>query len=250
MQAIHGQSGSISGYVYNDNDSASIPGAHIIIDTGQKKYWAVSDNNGFFKIKPVEPGTYSALFSFSGLDSLKISNIKVTSDLDTYLKKIYMTSRNLPLVVIKFDYGLIDEDGGMITKVDALTMKKLPTRGDMKTVLSYMSTDYFVSERSQQVLFRGSREGASAYYIDGIRVEGMVLPGMGVGYMQVYSGGVPARFGDFTGGVVEVETKSYNDCVEERKSIDLYLKITEAPAIVTLPEPTESDPETENAENP
>jgi hypothetical protein len=228
--------GSISGYIYSANDSLSIPGANVLIDTGLKKYWANTDLDGFFKIKPIEPGTYSILITYAGSDSLRLSEIKVSSGFDTKIKKTFLTSKSLGETEIIADLGLIDEDGGMIIKLDKLVLDRIPAKGDMKAVLSYMSTDFYVSERSQNVLFRGSREGASAFYIDGIRSETMTLPGLGVGYMQIYSGGVPARFGDFTGGVIEVETKSYNDWLEEMNSKDLYVLYTDAPTIVSIAE--------------
>lgn len=238
-------SGSISGYVYNQNDSLSIPGAYVIIETGQKKYWATTDAQGFFRIKPVEPGTYSVLITYSGLDSLKINNIGVTSSLDTYIKKVYLSSRMLTTTVITYKEDLIDEDGGSIIKMDHIMLDALPQKGDMLAVLKYVSSDYFVSERTNEVHFRGSRAGTSAYYIDGMRVEGMTLPGMGVGSMQVYSGGVPARFGDFTGGVIEVETKSYNDGLQEQMVRYHYVRLTDAPKYETVKK--EEKPETEES---
>ena len=146
-----------------------------------------------------------------------------------------MDSRNLQITEIVYDLGLIDEDGGMLTKMDHKQLEALPIKGDIKMVLKYTSSDYYVNENTRQVYFRGSRAGTSAYYIDGIRVEDMKLPGMGVGSVMIYSGGVPAQFGDFTGGVIVVETKSYNDCLEEREAMKRYLEYTDAPTIVDAP---------------
>jgi len=38
-----------------------------------------------------------------------------------------------------------------------------------------------------------------------------------IGNMTVYTGGVPAKYGDFTGGVVVIESKSYSDYVIEKR---------------------------------
>jgi len=228
-------SGSISGYVYNENDSTTIPGAQIYIKTGQKIYGAISDQRGFFRIKPVEPGTYTVVFTFSGLDTVRLSGTVVNADLNTDLHKIYLPPRTLGIINIVYHKNLIDEDGATIITLESKTLQVLPTKGDIKMILKYMSSDFYVDDRTRQVYFRGSRAGTSAYYLDGMRVDDIKLPGMGVGSMQIYSGGVPAKYGDFTGGVIVVETKSYNDWLQEKEALKRYLKETEAPNVITVP---------------
>jgi len=240
--------GSISGYVYNSNDSAAIPGANVFIKTGQKTIGTTTDLKGHFKLKPIDPGTYTVLISYAGLDTLSIVGTKVNANNDTYLKKKFLGSRNLKGVVITYDLGLIDEDGGTIHTMNAKTLEALPTKGDIKMVLRYTSSDYFVSEYTQQVYFRGSRSGTSAYYIDGMRVDNMNLPGRGVGSVQIYSGGVPAQYGDFTGGVIAVQTKGYNDILQEQAAQKRYLEYTDAPNIITMPKETK-EPAEEKTDN-
>lgn len=43
------------------------------------------------------------------------------------------------------------------------------------------------------------------------------IPGLAIGAMKVYTGGVPAKYGDVNGGVIVVETKSYFDLSKEYK---------------------------------
>lgn len=241
--------GSISGYVYNSNDSVAIPGANVFIKTGQKTIGTTTNLKGYFKLKPIEPGTYTVIISYVGLDTLSVVGTKVNANNDTYLKKKFMGSKNLRGVEITYDLGLIDEDGGTIHTMDAKTLEALPTKGDIKMVLRYTSSDYFVSEYTQQVYFRGSRAGTSAYYIDGMRVDNMNLPGRGVGSVQVYSGGVPAQYGDFTGGVIVVETKSYNDILQEQAYQKRYLAMTDAPKIITKTKDAK-EPAEEETDNP
>ena len=51
------------------------------------------------------------------------------------------------------------------------------------------------------------------YFLDGMKITGSLpsVPSAGIARMDVYTGGVPAKYGDFTGGVVVIETKSYNE---------------------------------------
>jgi len=56
------------------------------------------------------------------------------------------------------------------------------------------------------VSIRGSRLDASSYYVDGIRVRGIDVPNSMIGTVQVITGGIPANYGDVTGGIILVTT--------------------------------------------
>ena len=47
--------------------------------------------------------------------------------------------------------------------------------------------------------------------LDGVKIRENVpnVPSSGISSMSVYTGGLPAKYGDTTGGVVVIETKSY-----------------------------------------
>lgn len=224
--------GSISGYVYTQDDSLPLPGAHVYINTGQKRFGAVTEPNGKFNIKPIDPGTYTLFVSYVGRDTIQISGLVVDPNLNTDLGKKYLTNQSLPTFEFVYHRDLIDKDGGTVLKYKAKEMDIMPQKGDIKATLKAISSDFYVSERDQKVYFRGSRDGASAFYIDGMRVENVKLPGMGVGSMQVFAGGVPAMYGDFTGGVIVIETKSYSDVMEANKARDRYYNENKLPKVM------------------
>ena len=63
-----------------------------------------------------------------------------------------------------------------------------------------------------ELVFRGARKGDMIYLIDGVKTrDAGSLPGVSIGRMQVYTGGLPAKYGDTLGGVVVIESKSYFD---------------------------------------
>jgi hypothetical protein len=58
------------------------------------------------------------------------------------------------------------------------------------------------------VNIRGAREDANYYYIDGVKVRGSSnLPKSYIGEVTVYTGSIPANYGDITGGVISIESK-------------------------------------------
>ncbi|MCR9171052.1 MAG: von Willebrand factor type A domain-containing protein [bacterium] len=68
---------------------------------------------------------------------------------------------------------------------------------------------------------RGARSDGTIYFIDGVRVRSMpVIPKSSMNQVTVLTGGVPAKYGDFTGGVISVESKSYFDLYRERRSYE------------------------------
>jgi outer membrane receptor for ferrienterochelin and colicin len=57
---------------------------------------------------------------------------------------------------------------------------------------------------------RGSRSGATSYIVDGNKTMQVPnVPGLGIAEMEVLTGGIPAEYGDCTGGVVIITTKDY-----------------------------------------
>ncbi len=59
-----------------------------------------------------------------------------------------------------------------------------------------------------RINIRGSRSDATSYYVDGIKVRGGVgLPQKGTEQITVITGGVPAQYGDATGGIISVTTR-------------------------------------------
>ncbi|NRA13170.1 MAG: von Willebrand factor type A domain-containing protein, partial [Crocinitomicaceae bacterium] len=62
-------------------------------------------------------------------------------------------------------------------------------------------------EESGELNIRGARSDANTYYIDGVRVSNFGnFPKSSIGEVRVYTGGIPANFGDVTGGVVSMST--------------------------------------------
>ena len=63
-----------------------------------------------------------------------------------------------------------------------------------------------------ELVFRGARKGDMLYLMDGVKTTSIGnVPSSSIGRMMVYTGGLPAKYGDTLGGVVVMESKSYFD---------------------------------------
>ena len=109
-------------------------------------------------------------------------------------------------MVIDYAVPLIDKDGGSsggtVTRED---LSKMPGR----SAASIASTVAGVSGAGTDGLsVRGSRSSGTFYYIDGIKVRGSTnLPKAALEEVSVITGGVPANYGDATGGIISITTR-------------------------------------------
>ena len=66
----------------------------------------------------------------------------------------------------------------------------------------------YAAEGSGDLSIRGTRSDATYYYIDGIKVRGSSnLPKSAIQEVAVVTGGIPANYGDVTGGVISITTR-------------------------------------------
>ena len=150
-----------------------------------------------------------------GYDTTIIKKVKVTADKITYLNDIDISAA----VVLERKAPLIEKDDPSLKRMDSEMIKALPIRYDAAAMIESMSPVIKKSENGE-LYFRGSRNGASVYYVDGIKLQGALanLPARSYGSIQVYTGGVPAKYGDTTGGVVAIETQSYFSLWRQEKN--------------------------------
>lgn len=218
--------GNIDGYVISSIDSLPVPSAHVIITAGAKKYGVVTNEKGYFIAKAIEPGTYTVTVSYSGFESWNKNNVPVNTNLSTQMGKIYLGSVMLDQTEIfgsNYESPIINIDGGVIKTMERKELENLPDATNIPAVLASMSSEFYVGEDATEMHFRGSREDMTAFYVDGMRVSSTDgIPSSALRSITVYGGGIPARYGDLTGGVVVIETMSYSEWVEERNKKEAY----------------------------
>ena len=94
------------------------------------------------------------------------------------------------------------------TILDNKQIKNKATR-NINAVAALTAGVYQQDEGDFSLSFRGARDGGTQYIVDGVKVRGNPnIPQAAIGQMQVYTGGTPAEFGDFTGGVINITTTS------------------------------------------
>lgn len=199
-----------------DKDGLPIPGAYIECTNSASVRQDVSADDGRFRLKPLDAGTYNVVVKSMGMVSCQIRDVVVNAGMITRLKDVVLqdsTYETGVVTVLDFVDPLINVDGSTVTLIRAKELKNMPSAkgGNIRTIVQSLVSDVVVGNRGEDLYFRGSRTGSTLYFIDGVKVRENVpnIPQSGISSIQVYTGGVPAKYGDCTGGVVIIETKSY-----------------------------------------
>jgi len=201
--------GEITGKIFNKADNSAIAFAHVLVKNAVETVVVTeSDLNGIYTAKPLPVGTYSMTIIALGYDTLEMTDISVSAGDFIYLDLPISGGIDLPEFV--YQAPLVDKTEPQVETT--ITDKELKQQGSndiadavVKNVPAVQQND-----KSGGLYVAGSREDATLYVIDGVRVIGsFYLPMNCIKEITVITGGIPANYGDFTGGVVEITTKGF-----------------------------------------
>lgn len=200
--------GEIKGTVYDENNETVI-GAQVYVMQGDNKIASMTNLDGKFTIKPLPAGIYNVTVDLAGQKTL-INGVIVDPDKITWLNDIKMGENVAGVIdIVTYKVPLIKPEDPTAQTISAEMIKHSPLLRNPKQLIGSISSDIQVSETGD-VYVRGARNDAVNYYIDGVKSPQLnSIPGTAIGSVTVYTGGVPAKYGDVTGGVVILETKSY-----------------------------------------
>ncbi len=216
--------GEIRGRVL-DPDGQPLFLANVYTKVGGELVGTTSDMDGKFILKPLPPGMSGVTISFAGFKTKEITGIEVTTDRATYLgdQRMSLLDDLKQFEVIAYERKLIDRDDPSRMSLLASEFEDDPTRKDPIQFLSKNFAGVTAAPNGEGLYFRGARTENTVTFLDGIKIPGAVpsVPPSAISSISVYTGGLPARYGDVTGGVIVIETKSYSEMYEERRRREL-----------------------------
>ncbi|MEM9022239.1 MAG: TonB-dependent receptor [Bacteroidota bacterium] len=226
---VLGQTGAIHGKILSEKNGEPVPFASVQLDGTSNTDGTTADENGRFKLAGLNPGYYNIRVQSLGFDAYELKAIQVSTDKITFLGDIelaaaeYIIGNGDSMVVItakatvhKWEPDLISVDDPTIMHMLPMDIEKSPYQKNVQDLLTAMSSSFRRDQSTGAVLVRGSRPNDVVYFIDGVKSTdaGFSVPSLAIGNLRAYTSGVPARYGDVTGGVVIVETKSYFDLLK------------------------------------
>lgn len=206
---VYAQSGTLQGKVIDASTGEAIAFANVSLElNGQVITGGMTDFDGKFVIKPIPGGVYDVKASYIGYSPLQYRGMKIMSGKITFQDfRITPSSKQLNEVEVKeYKVPLISKDqtatGGSVSSEE---IAKMPGRS-ADAVATTVGGVY--SEKGEVGSIRGSRAEATVYYVDGVKVSGSTnLPKSATGQVDVITGGIPAKYGDVTGGIISITTK-------------------------------------------
>ena len=213
--------GTLKGTVKDEITKEPVFNASVFLKQGDVvKNRVKTDDEGKFTMNSIAPGQYDVEFKnetegyitgvttgviISGdkitfLDDLTLSKPGSKKDADGTVEVQEVVKKAYRVPLINKDGG---SSGGTMTREE---ISKLAVRsaGAVAQTVGGVSSN----EGSGEMSIRGSKSDASYYYIDGIKVRGSSnLPKSAIEEVSVITGGLPANYGDATGGIISVTTR-------------------------------------------
>lgn len=204
--------GGITGTVTNTKTNTAVDfGQVTIYNSGFKRTTSIQ-GNGDYTFSGLSAGTYTIATEAAGIFDT-IVGVIVNNDDVTYLAINLVENASIlgtATTTTKRPYNnaLINPyqvHPGMVTTASEI---KNMGRVDLAAIVS-VNSNVQVSANNE-ISIRGSRPTATRIMIDGVYSVATV-PTTAIKVVQVYAGGIPAKYGDTSGGVIVIETKSYFD---------------------------------------
>jgi hypothetical protein len=207
--------GTLKGIVKDQKTGELIPSAKVYLMSGTSmKGNAITDEKGEFQINAILPGTYDVKVTnkIEGYQDALEQGVIISSDKIIFLEKLTLGKPENELQkdevkVSRYKVPLIDKDGGATGAVlGREDIARMPVRSAAGVAQSVGGVN--TNEGSGEISVRGSRSDATYFFIDGIKVRGSAnLPKAALEEVSVITGGVPANYGDVTGGIISVTTR-------------------------------------------
>ncbi len=205
------QQGSLKGKIVDGETGEPVPFVNVAVKmNGVLQAGGATDFDGVFFIKPITPGTYTVEASATGMKTVQISGVGIRSDKITPLD--IKMSANVEMLgavdVIAYKVPVFEKDQTVVsTTVTKDELVKMPARG-VEAIAATAGGVYSSDDGTGDLNIRGARSDANYVFIDGIKVRGSNnLPQGAVEEISVITGGLPAQYGDVTGGVISITTR-------------------------------------------
>jgi hypothetical protein len=210
------QTGTMTGIV-SSQDAAPLPGVTVTASSSalQDTREAVTDVNGVYYLRALPPGTYTVQFTLAGFQSALRDAVAVTlgGTADVHATLPVATQTELVTVTAEAPSVLATTSTGRnVTKaaIDAMPVGRRPT--DLAELAPGLTANTF---NAGQLAIGGAFGYDNLFMVNGVDTNDNIFGTQNnvfiedaVQEVSVLTGGVPASYGRFSGGVINVITRS------------------------------------------
>lgn len=224
-------SGGLKGRVTDKATKYPIAFANIVVEIpgGKQVCGGTTDMDGYYIIKPLNPGEYDVKTTYVGYKPLLIQKVLVVSGQISELNiELEVTTMTLSTYEVKeYCIPLIKKDqissGGTMTDKEIRKMSGRSASSVSATVGGVFKVD------GGSTSIRGARVDGTVTYIDGVKVRGSSsLPRSGIDQITLITGGTPAQYGEGIG------SEGQKAGAAARNLPPIILPVEENKAVVTI----------------
>jgi len=210
-------SGALTGVV-RDPSGAAIPGATVSVtdlSSGRQRS-GLSSSDGVYTVASLSPGDYRVSVVLAGFKTVTHDGIRMRTGEVTRIDFDMSIGAVIDTVTVSADASsLRSEQASLGHVVERQRIEQLPLNGRTFVLLAALAPGVALPPNSQLPRINGGRPRTNEYLFDGISVL-QPEPGQ-VAYFpvvdaieefKVESNSIPAEFGRFNGGVINLTTKS------------------------------------------
>jgi hypothetical protein len=197
----------VEGYVLNDLGDTLLFAPVVLKYNGEMVLTTAADGSGFYNFSGLAPGTYEV-----GAHAMDHQDTSLAVELHSDNIRF----QNITLVRVGIE---IEEHRVYPSPVDigSVTMEPIWTVTELDHVAIQTVTATIVhtpgiqtDDDGDEVFTMGTRgDVAMMTDLDGMRTRGVLdMPLQAIQEIRVYTTGIPARYGDFLGGVIQIKTRT------------------------------------------
>ncbi len=196
---------------------------------GISKGGAVTDFDGNYSVKPLEPGFYDVTVSYAGYQVQTRTGVIVSPGAKTGLDVTLSSENILKEAIIKYRKPVVNKyvDNRVMT---AEEIKNKPTTQTADLVA--LAPGAYQKQRGGELNSDGGRGSGNIYIVDGVQVQsntgntGIDQANGSIAQLEVISSGIPANYGDVSGAVINITSKGvsqkFGGSAKLQHSIDGY----------------------------
>ena len=217
------QNVEIKGNVVDETGAGAIASTVTLYSADKAIATQSPDEQGDYFFKELTPGTYDVQITLMNYKSKKITKVTVIANKIFYVQNIKLVEDPNLLGQIDVEpakQSMAQQTTSTGKSIDEMEFKEFAgEKGDLVGLVSIMTPSITPTNDGKDMYIRGARRGTTQYIIDGEKVIGSFdIPSQSVQNVTVYTGGIPAQYGDLTGGLVNVSTKSYFSGVAQKRN--------------------------------
>ena len=197
---------TIQGKATDTNNGEPIIFANVVLyRNGNNIGGTETDLDGNYIFGGLDAGTYDVEISYVGYATQRIADIVVQASKVVKVDISMNQGETLQTVeIVGYKVPLIEFDNTTTgNTVTSEQIKSLPVK-DLNAIAA--TSAGLSSVDGGAISMRGARSGGTVYFIDGIRTFGSI-PQTDVEQLQVITGGVEAKYGDVSGGIISLTSK-------------------------------------------